>query len=1405
MKVTVFVIALSIALLPTAALAETSASRTAQTETSRLAFADEPMIKGSRADVPGLMNFQGTLTDEYGVALDTTVAMTFSIYTDSIGGAQVWTETQPSVAVASGLFNVLLGSVNVIRDTVFSDPVRWLGVQVGADSELSPRQRIAAVGYAFWAAEADTANYARGASAVSDGDWTIVGDDIYHEVGNVGIANTSPTTALHVGTSPTTAQRVQIEGLTIIRTNGSGQPTLLRLSNLNGLANSGGSLDFQGLNSGASPRDAARISGFLTDQSVGSEEGILSFSTNDAGDDGLAERVRIDQDGNVGIGTTNPGASLEVLGSGIANHLMLTNTTSVGPAMRLNAANRDWVIMGSNPGSSVGDQKLVFRDYSAAQDRMVIDQNGNVGIGTTSPAAKLDVRGTLNVGQDDTGHDVNFYGMNSGSRLFWDESKMALRAGQAFSGQWDDANVGNFSFAVGDNPTASGWYAVAMGYGPSAGGFGATATGWLANASGYVSTAMGSYATSAGPWSVAIGKYVMADSSEAFVLGSGISLIDPLVNDIESSLMVAFNDTTPTLFVGGPDARVGIGTDSPEEKLDVDGTVKAEGFKMPTGASDGYILTSDPSGAGSWQPADADGDWTVSGNHIYSAVPGSVGVGTTSPAAKLDVYGTVKVGTDGIGYDVTFHGEEIGSGFFWDEAQMALRAGRDDDGTHWLPDSIGLHSLSTGLNTRASGHASAALGNETIASGPQATALGTFSMATGGHSLATGFGSEASGLTSTAMGNATDAIGASSTAMGSHTTASEVAATAMGSSTTASGIYSTAMGAATTASGYSSTAMGLYTAAMGSTSVAIGKYLRAGSTNSIVLGTGKSSSDRLNNYVKNSLMVAFDTTSATLFIGGSHHRVGVGTTSPSSRFTVKPTGTNWKWDQGDGWGDFSVGDGTYGLSIGVADGGGGAGAVALWPRGGIERINFGTPTSNEIILTIHKDGNVGVGTEDPAAKLDVRGTLNVGVDDTGSDVSFYGADSGSRLFWDESKMAFRAGRDSDGTHWVSDSVGIYSLAMGYDTKATGDFSTVAGGWWNTASDTCAFVGGGYSNDANGQYSFVGSGWYNTTSSFCACVGGGAGNDADGLYATIGGGYHNDVSNHDATVSGGANNVASATHATVGGGGDNTASDSYATVSGGKNNTASGYAAAVSGGWYNAAIGDYAFVGGGATDTSEAFYSFTAGYQSKVPAPYSNSVAFNGQVASSSGQTRVGTISKASGTFTIDHPLDPTNKILNHYFVESPEMVLIYRGVARIGSDGRARVQLPDYFDALNRNPMIQLTGVGTSDVYVAEKVTGNRFVIGGKPGTEVYWTVTGERQDQSAEITRILMPVEQPKEEALAGRSLDDDFLAATMSQLERMGQGSQFNFRTQAGRARYEGAFQTIESRPPLRPQLSD
>ena len=101
------------------------------------------------ADVPNQMHYQGQLTDEAGAPLDTTISMVFAIYDDPTGLTSLWSESQDSVVITYGLFNVLLGSVNSIPDTLFADTGRWLGITIGSDPEIEPRTKMVTVPFAF--------------------------------------------------------------------------------------------------------------------------------------------------------------------------------------------------------------------------------------------------------------------------------------------------------------------------------------------------------------------------------------------------------------------------------------------------------------------------------------------------------------------------------------------------------------------------------------------------------------------------------------------------------------------------------------------------------------------------------------------------------------------------------------------------------------------------------------------------------------------------------------------------------------------------------------------------------------------------------------------------------------------------------------------------------------------------------------------------------------------------------------------------------------------------------------------------------------------------------------------------------------------------------------------------------
>ncbi len=124
----------------------------------------------------------------------------------------------------------------------------------------------------------------------------------------------------------------------------------------------------------------------------------------------------------------------------------------------------------------------------------------------------------------------------------------------------------------------------------------------------------------------------------------------------------------------------------------------------------------------------------------------------------------------------------------------------------------------------------------------------------------------------------------------------------------------------------------------------------------------------------------------------------------------------------------------------------------------------------------------------------------------------------------------------------------------------------------------------------------------------------------------------------------------------------------------------------------------------------------------------------------------GTLTKASGGFLIDHPLDPQNRNLSHSFVESPDMLNVYSGAVTTDDDGNATVQLPNYFEALNRDFRYQLTVIGHlfTQAIVSEEITNNQFsIMTDRPNTTVSWQVTGVRSDAFATMKPV--PVEEDK------------------------------------------------------------
>jgi len=175
-------------------------------------------------------------------------------------------------------------------------------------------------------------------------------------------------------------------------------------------------------------------------------------------------------------------------------------------------------------------------------------------------------------------------------------------------------------------------------------------------------------------------------------------------------------------------------------------------------------------------------------------------------------------------------------------------------------------------------------------------------------------------------------------------------------------------------------------------------------------------------------------------------------------------------------------------------------------------------------------------------------------------------------------------------------------------------------------------------------------------------------------------------------------------------------------------------------------GDSNYVGVWAQAPAFALYAESTATSGQNYGVFAKSNADSCYAVFAQGNAHVnGTLSKAAGSFKIDHPLDPERKWLSHSFVESPDMMNVHNGNVVLGADGAATIDLPDYFTELNRDFRYQLTPIGAHvPVYIASRVKNNRFgIAGGTAGLEVSWQVTGIRQDAYAKAHPIV--VETPK------------------------------------------------------------
>lgn len=303
--------------------------------------------------------------------------ITFSVWTSAGGPAQVGgILTNTAVAVSNGLFTVALD----FGATPFTGEDRWLEIDVrtnggGAFANLTPRQKLTAAPYAIMSGNlsgtlpaSQLTGTMAAASLPTGGNWplsstltldssTLAVDPVNHRV---GIGTSSPSTPLTVLTPGA--------GYGIEHTDGT-----RRLSTY--------------LNEGG-----AWLGSVSADK--------LNFFVNNGGNS-----LTVDLAGNVGIGTAFPAYPLHLVG-GLGGMRLDSTSNPNGSVLELRntMASPNYLgainfnnAAGTFPGQIgyLASHNLTFR--TAGAERMRLDANGRVGIGTPSPAESLHVNGNVRV------------------------------------------------------------------------------------------------------------------------------------------------------------------------------------------------------------------------------------------------------------------------------------------------------------------------------------------------------------------------------------------------------------------------------------------------------------------------------------------------------------------------------------------------------------------------------------------------------------------------------------------------------------------------------------------------------------------------------------------------------------------------------------------------------------------------------------------------------------------------------------------------------------------------------------------------------------------------------------------------------------------------------------------------